>query len=129
MLAVDTNVLVRLLTRDNREQWSRVISTFQQHDIWVAKTVLIETFWVLESVYKLSTAEIVTGLWDLVALPNVRVEDEVAVMQAFSYHREGLDFSDAMHISSSGTASEFITFDTRLAKRARRVGSLPVCRL
>lgn len=126
MLAVDTNILVRLLTRDSREQSSRVIAAFEKHDIWIAKTVLMETVWVLDSVYALPMTEIIASLWQLVALPNVRVEDAATVTQAFSCHQQGLDFTDALHVSSSGSADEFITFDSRLAKRAQRIGSLRV---
>jgi predicted nucleic-acid-binding protein len=126
MLAVDSNILVRLLTRDNAEQASRATAAFQQNQIWISKTVLMETVWVLESVYGLSIKDVTAALWQVVALPNVRVEEEAAVMQAFSYHQQGLDLIDALHVCSSGAASEFITFDSRLAKRAQKTGSLRV---
>ena len=52
MVAVDTNVIVRLLTEDNREQGAYATSLFAAHQIWIAKTVLLEVSWVLTSVYK-----------------------------------------------------------------------------
>src|SRR5688572_17803011 len=114
MLAVDTNVIVRLLTRDNREQVERASGLFEQNDIWIAKTVLMETVWVLESVYGFPMTDIVTSVRQLIALPNVRVEDEIGVTRAFSYYQHGLDFNDALDLASSGVAEEFITFDIRL---------------
>ena len=51
MIAVDTNVLVRLLTGDDPKQESAARSLFARESIWVAKTVLLETNWVLRSLY------------------------------------------------------------------------------
>jgi predicted nucleic-acid-binding protein len=49
--AVDTNVLVRLLTWDDPQQGTAAKSLFAAGPIWIAKTVLLETGWVLRSLY------------------------------------------------------------------------------
>lgn len=56
MIAVDTNVLVRLLTADDPKQLAAARSLFASDPIWVAKTVLLETGWVLRSLYGFETA-------------------------------------------------------------------------
>jgi len=60
MLAVDANVRVRLLTRDDADQVSAAES-FISTEAWVSHFVLTETFWLLDSVYDLSRAEIATA--------------------------------------------------------------------
>jgi predicted nucleic-acid-binding protein len=50
MIAVDTNVVVRLLTKDDLKQ-TAAESLFAVEPIWIAKTVLLETIWVLRSLY------------------------------------------------------------------------------
>jgi predicted nucleic-acid-binding protein len=49
LLAVDTNVIVRLLTQDDRKQAAAAAAIFATEDVWIAKTVLLETAWVLKS--------------------------------------------------------------------------------
>ncbi len=51
MIAVDTNVLVRLLTGDDHKQAAAARFVFENNPIWIAKTVLLETSWVLRSLY------------------------------------------------------------------------------
>jgi predicted nucleic-acid-binding protein len=126
MLAVDTNVLVRLLTLDDPGQWSRAAAIFDHEEIWIAKTVLTETFWVLQKLYDKSVADTLSGIQRLAGLPNVYLEDEGSVLEAFRYCVEGLAFDDAMHLASRGPADTFATFDRKLVQRAQRSGCAPV---
>jgi predicted nucleic acid-binding protein len=51
-------------------------------------------------------------------------------MDALEWHEEGLDFADALHLSSSSHCSEFLTFDDkRFARRARKRGMRPAVRV
>jgi len=54
MIAVDTNVLVRLLTGDDPAQTQRAVELFAQESILIPKTVLLETEWVLRYRYELA---------------------------------------------------------------------------
>ena len=56
MIAVDTNVLVRLLTGDDPAQTQRAVELFAQESILIPKTVLLETEWVLRYSYELALA-------------------------------------------------------------------------
>jgi predicted nucleic acid-binding protein len=54
MIAVDINVLVRFLVRDDAMQATRAAALTRADEIWVSKTVLLETEWVLRSLYGFS---------------------------------------------------------------------------
>ena len=123
MLAVDTNVVVRFLINDQAVQHQRAIALFRKHDLWLPKTVLLETEWVLRTVFDFTGEEIGTALRNLLGLPNVRCEDGPAVAMALDGLAAGLDFADALHLSgcqAAGADEGFATFDARFVKRARR---------
>jgi len=82
MIAVDTNVLVRLLTGDEPRQAAAARSLFASEPIWIAKTVLLETGWVLRSLYGFEESAIREALTRLLGLKNVRTEDESSVAAA-----------------------------------------------
>lgn len=119
VIAVDTNIAVRLLTGDDAGQLQRARKLFEEETVFLPKTVLLETEWVLRSLYGLGTREVNRGLEGLVKLPQVQLEDPSAIAQALKWHREGLDFADALHVASSGPVERFVTFDRALARRAK----------
>ncbi len=118
MIAIDTNILVRLLTRDNPVQAKRAAALFERKEIYVAKTVLLETERVLRFSYALNRTVILTALKNAVGLPHVAVEDGPAVAEALDLFESGMDFADALHLASSRSATQFATFDERLKKHA-----------
>ena len=82
MIAVDTNVLVRLLTGDDPAQTQRAAELFAQESILVPKTVLLETEWVLRYSYELSPTVILGAFRKVLGLPQVTVEDSNALVEA-----------------------------------------------
>ena len=126
MVAVDTNVLVRLLTGDHAAQTARAVAVFRAAPVLVPKSVLLETEWVLRYGYGLPAAAIARSFLGLLGLPTVRVEDVPAVHLAIRMLEHGIDFADALHLASSASAKRFVTFDAKLVKRARKVAPLPV---
>lgn len=120
MIAIDTNVLVRLLTADDAAQTRRAVALFEQGDIFLPKTVLLETEWVLRFSYQLSRPTIVTALKNVLGLAQVKVEDGFTLAAALTLFESGMDFADALHLASSRDAAQFATFDTQLKKRADR---------
>lgn len=122
MLAVDTNVLVRFLIHDTPKQEAAVRALFSTEDIWIAKTVLLESAWVLENLFGLMESDIRDGFLRLVRLENVAVEDESSVLAALSLMEHGIELSDAFHLASTPAGCGFVSFDRTLIRRAHRAG-------
>lgn len=120
MHAVDTNVLVRLIMNDNAKQNETATAIFAEYQVWIAKTVLLETEWVLRRVYGFNSLAVQTAFSSVVGLPNVSVEDRTSVMNALDLVAAGLDFADAFHLASRPTGAAFVTFDQALVRRAKR---------
>ena len=129
MTAVDTNVVVRLLTGDDRKQAAAARALFAAEPIWIAKTVLLETGWVLRSLYGFDTGAIRDALTRLLGLENVRVEDAAAVAAALALTQSGIDLADAMHLSSRPAGARFVSFDRAFVARAKKAGTGGVARL
>jgi predicted nucleic-acid-binding protein len=122
MTAVDTNVVVRLLTGDHPRQAAAAKSLFASESIWIAKTVLLETAWVLRSLYGFGHSAIMDALIKLVGLDRVEVEDESSLAAALPLERHGIDLAVAMHLSSRPEGAIFSSFDRSLIRRAARAG-------
>jgi predicted nucleic-acid-binding protein len=120
VVSVDTNVVVRLLVADDRGQASRAKALFGAEEIFVATTVLLEVAWVLRSVYGFDESAVAESLENLAGLPNVRVENPDRLALALQWRVGGLDIADALHIAASH--GDFVTFDEKLVRRARRAG-------
>jgi predicted nucleic-acid-binding protein len=129
MLAVDTNVLVRFLARDEANQTARADSLLRRNQIWIPKTVILETEWVLRQVYSFDRRRIAAVFRGLLGIPTVHAEDEEAVADALNWYAAGMDFADALHVASSERAEEFATFDQKLAAKASKLTSTKVLTL
>jgi len=123
MPAVDTNVVVRFVARDDPAQYARAAALFRRQPVWIAKTVLLETEWVLRSIYAYEPQQIASALRRLAGLPNVQIEDPAAAARALDWYQQDLDFADALHLASKAKAGNFLSFDGKLVKRAQRAGA------
>jgi predicted nucleic-acid-binding protein len=129
MNAVDTNVVVRLIVGDNPEQEAAARNLIRRGSVWISKTVLLESIWVLRKFYRLESAVIYEMLQSLTGLENVQVEDASAVATAFEFMSHGIDPADAVHLASTPAGSRFTTFDRDLVRRAKRAGASNVAAL
>jgi predicted nucleic-acid-binding protein len=129
MIALDTNVIVRVVTRDDPAQAERAAVLMRRGGLRLSKTVLLETEWVLRYTYEYDAPSINRALSTLVGLEDLTVEDAPAVRTALTWHSAGMDFADALHLASAGPASQFATFDRRLAKRASALDGAPAIEL
>lgn len=118
MIAVDTNVVIRLLTQDDESQFNKSVELFNFQDIFIPDTVILEIEWVLRFAYKFKPSEICTALRNLFGLPNVYVTNANLIIQVLQWHENGLDFADAFHLAHSQSYPEFYTFDGKFVKRA-----------
>jgi predicted nucleic-acid-binding protein len=122
MLAVDTNILVRIITNDNPDQAASAKAALTSEPVWIAKTVLLETAWVLTYYYNFDDAAIRNAYVNLLGIPNFQAEDADAVAAALALCAQGLQLADALHLMSRAPGSTFVTFDKALVKRAKRAG-------
>jgi predicted nucleic-acid-binding protein len=126
MIAVDTNVVVRLLTGDDPKQAAAAKSLFAAGPIWIAKTVLLETNWVLRSLYGFDESAIRDAFTKLLGLMNVHAEDMPAMTVALAMTAHGIELADAMHLSSRPPGVPFVSFDRSYIRRATRAGAAQV---
>jgi predicted nucleic acid-binding protein len=123
MLVVDTNVVVRYLVNDDAAQAARARRLVAQHDLLVTLTVLLETEWVLRSVFGFSAVETARALRGFAGLERVTVENADTAALALDWAEQGLDFADALHLAAARPHDGFVTFDKALARSARRIGA------
>jgi predicted nucleic-acid-binding protein len=122
MIAVDTNVLVRLLTGDDPKQAAMSRELFARESIWIAKTVLLETGWVLRSLYGFEEGAIRDAFTKLLGLENVEAEDRSTIAAALALTALGIEFADALHLGSRPPDASFVSVDRSFVRRARRAG-------
>lgn len=123
MTAVDTNVVVRFFVNDDEKQAAAARSIFASGPVWIAKTVLLETAWVLGRSYRYEQAAICKALASLPELEHVQIEGEDSIWTALSLMSHGIDPADAMHLASTPAGLRFATFDRDLVRRAKRAGA------
>lgn len=119
MLSVDTNVLVRLIARDDAAQ-VRAAEEIVSKGAWISHLILAETIWVLDSVYELSRAQIATAVGMLLNHQELTLQDADVVGAALRHFREHgkIDFSDclALEIAKRAGHIPLATFDRDFAK-------------
>jgi predicted nucleic acid-binding protein len=126
MLAIDTSLIVRYLVGDNPGQAVRARRLIDNNDVFVCTTVLLETEWVLRSVYGFSALQCARALTDFAGLPRVAIEDAIAAAKALSWMRQGVDFADGLHLAKAEGCEAFISSDQDFAKTANALGGIKV---
>jgi predicted nucleic-acid-binding protein len=119
MRAVDTNVLIRLTIRDDSRQVAAA-EAFVAKGAWVSHLVLVETLWVLGSVYGQGPAEIATAVEILLNHRDLIIQDSDVVAAALQHLRKrpALGFSDCLILEVARKAGHIPlgTFDGDLSK-------------
>ncbi|MFN3855061.1 MAG: type II toxin-antitoxin system VapC family toxin [Phreatobacter sp.] len=118
MIAVDTNVIVRLITGDDAPQGKKARDLFAGSTVYVTTTVFLETEWVLRKIYGIDRVSVTEALLRIAENERVVVEDPARVRAAIEGYRVGLDFADALHVAGAADAEAFATFDRALARAA-----------
>ena len=119
MRAVDTNVVVRLITRDDARQLAAA-EAYVAKGAWISLVVLVEVTWVLESVYELAPERIADAVEMMLRHGQLTVEDPATASQAVELFRgrPALGFSDCLVLSTAKRAGHtpLGTFDRELSK-------------
>jgi len=118
MRSVDTNVLVRLVTRDDEDQHAAAVA-FVSSGAWVSHLVLAETSWVLRSVYERSSRQVAQAIERLLDHEHIVIQDADvarAALDAFR-RRPGIGFSDCLILEAARKSGHLPlgTFDRDLS--------------
>ena len=119
MRAIDTNVLVRLVTRDDAEQVAAA-EAFMEKGAWVSQLALTEATWVLASVYEREASAIAMAVEMLLNHRNLVLEEPEVIAKALQHFRRRptLGFSDCLMLEVARKAGHLPlgTFDRALAR-------------
>ena len=119
MRAVDTNVLVRLMTRDDAKQVTRA-EAFVANGAWVPQLAVAEATWVLASVYDRDSEAIATAVEMLLSHEHLTMQDGEVVAAAIAQFRRQpkVGFSDCLMLEVARKAGHtpLGTFDRDLGR-------------
>lgn len=124
--SLDTNVLVRLIVRDDEAQTDVAYKMLDRYvrrseSLWIPITVVLELEWVLRSRYKFAKADVISAADSLLKTSELVFESEGALEQALvTYEEGGADFAEYLHLALAqyGQAQPFLTFDAKASKAA-----------
>lgn len=121
MIAFDTNVLVRLLVKDDPKQFAAASRRLLEADgpCYLSDAVLCEAAWVLRSRYGASRSDLLIAMSQIVEDPKFLVDEPSGILQALAVFKEGkADFSDYLIAARARQrgAITIYTFDRKLAK-------------
>jgi predicted nucleic-acid-binding protein len=124
VIGIDTNVLVRFLTRDDETQYEQARSLIQAQidagePIFVSLLVVLETEWVLRSRYGLTKPRIMEVLTELLESRELVFEDESSLEEALFYWRDSTaDFADCLIVARGRRLGcrQVVSFDAKAAE-------------
>ena len=122
MIGLDTNILIRFLTRDDPALYKKVEDFFKLHRgarFFVSQTVLLETWWVLIQVYQYPVEDIVQVLLRLIDGGDIVVENYSAIVSALKQvNTNNVSFEDALiaEVNAEFGCEYTITFDRKATR-------------
>lgn len=126
MIALDTNVLARLVTNDDPVQARQSVSLIDTGNaLFVPLTVTLELEWVLRGAYLLDKPAIVRSFEALLSVRNMNFERQSDIQQALQYYQSGFDFADALHHAGTTGCKALATFDRKFEKLAAKAKLKP----
>ena len=126
MIAVDTNIVLRLVLNDDPRQVDAIGGLMKRHRLFISLTVLIETGWVLESRYRMPRLDVATALDGVAALEGIAISRPVLALWAIDRYRAGGDWADMIHLVSAAKTEGFATLDRDVARRAGSNSPIPI---
>jgi predicted nucleic-acid-binding protein len=126
MIAIDTDILIRIVVADDADQAQRARHLVETQEVYMAKSVLLEAEWVLRSFYGYSRPDILRALQGVLRLPRVVAEDRPGAVRSLQLVANGMDFADALHLVSARDCETLASFDLKFARVAVRNGTLRV---
>ncbi len=125
MIAQNTNLLARLLLKDDATQHARVKALLKTEQIFIAPvSVFLELVWGLEA-NGIDRTGISRGIHLLPGLANFTPPGAQVVRQTLSAYLQGMDFADVLHLALSRNDQALMTFDKGVVRKAARLGLAP----
>jgi len=126
VIALDTNILARLVTNDDPVQARQSVSLIDTGNaLFVPLTVTLELEWVLRGAYSLDKPAIVRSFEALLSVRNMNFERQSDIQQALQYYQSGFDFADALHHAGTTGCKSLATFDRKFKKLATKAKLKP----
>lgn len=121
MIALDTNILLRLLLDDDEKQALIARSLVSRGPCFVSDTVILEVSWVLLKLLKMPRLAVYDALAALVSSETLRFEDRNKLETTLHRFQQGMDLPDAMHLmqAEAAQATSLATFDQAFIKAAQ----------
>lgn len=124
MIALDTNAIIRVLIEDDEAQAKKVQDVINNAEangrrILILSEVVIETVWVLESVYQCNRQEISMLIENILTAPTFYVPDSTVIRKAVKLFKKGGDFADMLIVGQAKAfqAKKLFSFDRKLQNR------------
>ncbi len=126
MIALDTNILARLVTNDDPRQARQAAALIDGgNSLFVPLTVMLELEWVLRGAYSLDKAAVVKSFEGLLSVRNINFERQADIQQALQLYQSGFDFADALHHVGATGCKVLVTFDKKFEKLATKAKLKP----
>lgn len=132
MIALDANILARAIVQEaepdeatQRQQAAAQALLASSQALFLPVTVLQELEWVLRGVYQLPRDQVLGVIEDLLMIEHLLVDRAAATAEAVERYRQGMDFSDALHLAQSRHCDSMASFDSKFCKLAEKLGSQP----
>ena len=124
MTGIDTNVLVRYLIKDDPEQTGKAVALMKSFSVrnkgFISLVVMVESIWVLESVYKQDRGLIKEAMLKLLRSTRLVIQSALEIESALSRQEDSGDLADAIiaEIGISAGCERTVTFDKKAARVA-----------
>jgi predicted nucleic-acid-binding protein len=125
LIALDTNIIVRWLLRDDFDQASRADNLLAE-PFFLSSSVLTEIGWVMMSVGNMTRTDFARVAQSLLSLSTAHCHDKDRVRWAIERFAQQGDWADMIHIASASDASAFATFDQSLRRAAGPGAPVPI---
>lgn len=132
MPALDTNVLIRYVVEDDPKQTRVAQRYIEQHAeagdaLFLTTSVILETEWVLRSVYEFTKDEVIEVFVGLLDAREMAFQDEASLERAVHRYRElNIDFADCLHLATAQTFHQLPL--ASFEKKARDIDGFEVLR-
>ena len=126
MIGIDSNVLIRLVTQDDPDQYKKAVDLIhdaEPQSLCVTLPVVLECYWILERLYKLSKVQVLQFLKMLAGSKQYHIpHKELLYKSILRYEQGDAQFSDALIVvlCNEEGCNDVLTFD----KKAETVGML-----